>query len=105
MIVLEPLKITIKNYSNDGPISYTVPDFPNEPEKGSHKVTFNNVLYIESSDFKELPENGYRRLTPTQCVGLRHSEFVIKVNHHFLYQSGKQVECLVVTRTFSVGLE
>lgn len=79
MVVLEPLKITITNYSGNGPIVYTVPDFPTEPERGSHKVVFNKVLYIEYSDFKEQPEKGYRRLTPTQCVGLRHSDFVIKV--------------------------
>ncbi|XP_013135252.1 PREDICTED: probable glutamine--tRNA ligase [Papilio polytes] len=95
MVVLEPLKITITNYSGNGPIVYTVPDFPTEPERGSHKVVFNKVLYIEYSDFKEQPEKGYRRLTPTQCVGLRHSDFVIKVSKVIKDESGKviEVEC------------
>ncbi|RVE45973.1 hypothetical protein evm_009376 [Chilo suppressalis] len=79
MVVLEPLKITIKNFPSDKPITINVPDFPNEPEKGSHKVVLYKVLYIESTDFKESPEKGYRRLTPTQSVGLRHAGYVLKV--------------------------
>ncbi|CAG4964530.1 unnamed protein product [Parnassius apollo] len=95
MVVLEPLKITLTNYKDNTMKEYTVPDFPNEPEKGSHKVFFNKVLYIESTDFKEQPEKGYRRLTPTQCVGLRHSEYVIKVSKVIKGDAGKivEVEC------------
>ncbi|CAH2979762.1 unnamed protein product [Chilo suppressalis] len=78
MVVLEPLKITIKNFPSDKPITINVPDFPNEPEKGSHKVVLYKVLYIESTDFKESPGKGYRRLTPTQSVGLRHAGYVLK---------------------------
>ncbi|CAK1578394.1 unnamed protein product [Parnassius mnemosyne] len=92
MVVLEPLKITIANYKDNAPKEYTVPDFPNQPEKGSHKVLFNKVLYIESTDFKEQPEKGYRRLTPTQCVGLRYSEYVIKVSKVIKDDAGKVVE-------------
>lgn len=79
MVVLEPLKITIENFPSDKPIQVSVPDFPNEPEKGSHTVVFNKILYIEASDFKETPEKGYRRLTPKQIVGLRHAGYVIQV--------------------------
>lgn len=81
MVVLEPLKITIVNFPHENSVHVTVPDFPNEPEKGSHNVTFGKVIYIEASDFKEQPEKGYRRLTPTQTVGLRHAGYVIKVNY------------------------
>lgn len=80
MVVLEPLKITIENFPSGKPIQVTVPDFPNEPEKGSHSVVFNKVLYIEASDFKETPEKGYRRLTLTQSVGLRHAGYILKVS-------------------------
>lgn len=80
MVVLEPLKLTITNFPSEKPIEVTVPDFPNEPERGSHKVVFSKVLYIEDNDFKEQPEKGYRRLTPNQSVGLRHAGYVLKVN-------------------------
>lgn len=82
MVVLEPLKITLTNLPKEK-IDVPVPDFPNEPEKGSHKVVFSNVIYIEGSDFKEEPEKGYRRLTQTQSVGLRHAGYVIKVRDSF----------------------
>lgn len=79
MVVLEPLKIVITNFPSDKPVSVSVPDFPTEPEKGSHNVILNKVIYIEATDFKEEPEKGYRRLTPSQSVGLRHAGYVLKV--------------------------
>lgn len=82
-MVLEPLKITLTNLPRDR-VEIAVPDFPNEPEKGSHKVMLSNVIYIEASDFKEEPEKGYRRLTQTQSVGLRHAGYVIKVSYSVL---------------------
>lgn len=81
MVVLEPLKIRIVNFPSEQPISIQVPDFPSEPERGSHSVTFDKVIYIEATDFKEEMEKGYRRLTPTQSVGLRHAGYVIKVRN------------------------
>ena len=80
MVVLEPLKVTITNFPNKDHITVKVPDFPSEPEKSSHNVVFDKVLYIESNDFKELPEKGYRRLTPNQSVGLRHAGYVLKAS-------------------------
>lgn len=84
MVVLEPLKITITNFESGKPIMVQVPDFPNEPEKGTHNVVLDKVLFIEATDFKEQPEKGYRRLTPTQTVGLRHAGYVLKVCFSFL---------------------
>lgn len=54
MVVLEPIKLTIKNFPQEKSIKLTVPDFPNEPEKGHHEITFDEILYIEASDFKEV---------------------------------------------------
>ncbi|XP_022829459.1 probable glutamine--tRNA ligase [Spodoptera litura] len=79
MVTLEPLKITITNYPHEGCLEIPVPDFPSEPTRGQHKVKLNRVLYIEASDFKEVPEAGYRRLTPNQTVGLRHAGYVLTV--------------------------
>ncbi|XP_049865211.1 probable glutamine--tRNA ligase isoform X2 [Pectinophora gossypiella] len=95
MVVLEPLKITITNFPSDKAVVVSVPDFPNETDRGSHKVVFNKVLYIEATDFKEQPEKGYRRLTPTQTVGLRHAGYVIKVSKVIKDGSGNvsEVEC------------
>lgn len=79
LVVLEPLKVTLTNFPYKQPEFINVPNFPNDPEKGTHKVRFDKVIYIERSDFKENPEKGYHRLSPEQAVGLRHCGFVIKV--------------------------
>jgi glutaminyl-tRNA synthetase len=54
MVVLEPLEVSIKNFPSKSPILCDVPDFPNEPNRGSHKVPFAEDLFIEASDFKEV---------------------------------------------------
>jgi len=55
MVVLNPLKVTILNY--DGPTSLEVPDFPKNPELGSHTVTMGSVIYIDRSDFNEVGQS------------------------------------------------
>lgn len=54
MVVLNPLKVTIINYPYDGPTTIDVPDFPKEPQKGSHIVTLDRVLFIDRTDFREV---------------------------------------------------
>ena len=41
MVVLEPLRLNIQNFNDKSmPKSFQVPDFPENPEKGSHSVAF-----------------------------------------------------------------
>ncbi|XP_043652081.1 probable glutamine--tRNA ligase [Drosophila teissieri] len=80
LVVLEPLKVTIKNFPHSAPVQLEVPDFPQNPQQGSHKITLDKVIYIEQGDFKLEPEKGYRRLAPKQSVGLRHAGLVISVD-------------------------
>lgn len=54
MVVLEPLKVTITNFHSDQPIELTVPRFPADESRGSHKIKFDSVIYIEKSDFSEV---------------------------------------------------
>ncbi|KAK4337356.1 hypothetical protein RND71_044154 [Anisodus tanguticus] len=81
MAVLEPLKIRILNLPDEKKNSkIEVPDFPNQPERGVHQICFDEIIYIEESDFRENnTEKGYRRLTKDQSVGLRYANFVIEV--------------------------
>lgn len=76
--VLEPLKVTLVN-QEAGATQISVADFPSNPEKGSHSIAFDRVIYIEKSDFERNPDKGYRRLTPNQTVGLKHANVVIKL--------------------------
>lgn len=93
LVVLEPLKVTITNFPSESPIVLNVPDFPGQPDcKTSHNITFDRVIFIEQTDFKENPEKGYRRLSPTQTVGLRHAGVVLKVTEVIKDNSGAVVE-------------
>jgi len=79
MAVLEPLKVRIMDFPKDAPSSITVPNFPADESKGSHRVPIGSVLYIERSDFRENADSNYKRLTMTQSVGLRHANYIISV--------------------------
>ncbi len=54
MAVLEPLKVTIKNYPFDSKIELAILNFPNDENKGSHKIHFDKTIYIDACDFKEV---------------------------------------------------
>ena len=57
-----------------------MPDFPKEPDRGSHTVLLHSLLYIERSDFmEEGGGKGFRRLTATQPVGLKYTSSAISV--------------------------
>uniref|UniRef100_A0A673L2G2 Glutamine--tRNA ligase n=1 Tax=Sinocyclocheilus rhinocerous TaxID=307959 RepID=A0A673L2G2_9TELE len=78
MAILEPLKVTITNLPTNKEVR--VPDFPANEAKGSHVVPFSKTIFIEQSDFREVMEKGYKRLTSDQPVGLRHAGYVISQN-------------------------
>jgi glutaminyl-tRNA synthetase len=54
MAVLDPLKVTIRNYPFDKPVVLDVLNFPNDENKGSHSVAFDKTIYIDACDFKEV---------------------------------------------------
>jgi glutaminyl-tRNA synthetase len=81
MAVLDPLEVVITNFPHAEPVSIQVPNIPHDEGKGTHQVPLDRVIYIEQNDFYETsPEPDYRRLTPTQSVGLRHTGYVITVD-------------------------
>lgn len=92
MAVLEPLKVTITNLPGNSKSDIRVPDFPANEARGSHVVPFSRTIFIEQSDFREVMEKGYKRLTPEQPVGLRHAGYVISVQKVIKDAQGKVVE-------------
>ncbi|RVE70731.1 hypothetical protein OJAV_G00067230 [Oryzias javanicus] len=92
MAVLEPLKVTITNLAENFKSDVRAPDFPANEAKGSHTVPFTRTIFIEQSDFREVMEKGYKRLTPDQPVGLRHAGYVISVQKIIKDSEGKVVE-------------
>lgn len=93
MAVLEPIKVTIENFPFETKQEIEVPNFPNDESKGTHKVVFDRVVYIDSSDFQEKPtDKGYKRLSLTQPVALRYSGYQIDVKQVIKDSNGKITE-------------
>lgn len=92
MVVLAPLKVTIRNLPADVAAAVDVPDFPTEPQKGTHSIALDRVVYIDRSDFREVEEKGYRRLTPKQPVGLRYAGLIIHLENIKKDADGQIVE-------------
>ncbi|MEA1891634.1 MAG: glutamine--tRNA ligase/YqeY domain fusion protein [Campylobacterota bacterium] len=75
MCVLNPLKVTIENY--DGSEEIDASYYPEDvPKEGSRKLPFSREIYIEHSDFMQIPPKDYFRLTPTQPVRLKHAYII-----------------------------
>ena len=90
MAVLDPIKVTIENYTGSEDI--VAPYFPHDiPKEGSRKIPFSNVVYIEREDFSENPVKGYNRLTLEQPVRLRHA-YIITCKEVIKDASGNIVE-------------
>ena len=77
MAVLEPVKIVIENYPQDGVELLDAPNHPNRPEMGSRQVPFTKEIYIEAEDFREEANKKFKRLVLGKEVRLRNA-YVIK---------------------------
>jgi glutaminyl-tRNA synthetase len=76
MVVFDPLKITITNYSGEGEIIQSENN-PEDENGGNRDIPFTNEIYIEREDFMEIPPKKYFRLAPGQMVRLK-SAFIIQ---------------------------
>jgi len=92
MAVLEPLKVVISNFPKDHSGLVSVPNFPADPNRGTHTVSMTNIIYIEASDFKEEADKNFKRLTLKQSVGLRHAGLVITINNIKKDKDGNPIE-------------
>ena len=77
MAVLRPLKLIIDNYPAGASEEFTVANHPKDESQGSRQVPFSRELWIEADDFQEVPEKGFKRLTPGAEVRLR-AAYIIK---------------------------
>ncbi len=82
--ILDPLKVTIKNWGGSDKEDFEVPRHPKRDELGERTVPFGKSLYIERSDFFDLegPEGeanggkapkGFKRLLPGGKVRLKYA--------------------------------
>ncbi len=75
MVVLDPIKVTVKNYP-EGQTEYVEVENSKKPEDGSRTVPFSRNLYVDRSDFMENPMKGYFRLFPGNEVRFKGAYFL-----------------------------
>ena len=74
-----------------------VPDFPAEEQSTTRRVVLEPELYIERSDFLPETKAGFRRLTPTQPVGIRYAGLVISVKEiHKVHLNWQPYMCYTI---------
>ncbi|WP_198140780.1 glutamine--tRNA ligase/YqeY domain fusion protein [Nitrosospira sp. NpAV] len=75
--ILDPLKVVIDNYPENSEEECLAPNHPQKPDWGKRVVPLSKIIYIEASDFMEIPSKGYFRLSPGAEVRLRYA-YIIK---------------------------
>lgn len=91
MAVTEPIKLTITNYPADKTEYFEVPNNPRDEAAGSRQVPFTGTLYIEKSDFAEVPPPKFQRLKPGGEVRLM-GAYIVKCNEIIKDDAGEIVE-------------
>jgi glutaminyl-tRNA synthetase len=101
MVVFDPLKIVITNYTKDEEILYSENN-PEDENGGSREIPFSNEIYIEREDFMEVPPKKYFRLAPGQMVRLK-SAYIIKCEEMVKDAAGNiaEVRCTYIPESKS----
>lgn len=102
MAVFEPLKVTIDNYPDGASELLPVEINPNDESVGTKNVSFSKTIYIEKSDFMEVPVKGYKRLTADNEVRLKGAYF-IKVKEIIKDENGEVTELICTYDPASKG--
>ncbi|GFZ22753.1 glutamine--tRNA ligase/YqeY domain fusion protein [Eubacterium callanderi] len=89
--VLDPLKVTITNYPEGQTEWLEIETNLDVPEMGMHKMPFGREIYVEKSDFMEVPVKKYFRLFPGNEVRLRGAYF-ITCNEVIKDENGEVIE-------------
>jgi glutaminyl-tRNA synthetase len=76
MAVLRPLKVVLTNYPEGSAEELDCVNNPEDPGRGTRKVPFSRVFYIERDDFMEDPPKKFFRLSPGKEVRLRYAYFI-----------------------------
>jgi glutaminyl-tRNA synthetase len=77
MAVVEPLKVIIDNYPDEGEETFEVPYFPWDRENSpTREVPFSKEIFIERSDFMEDPPKKFFRLAPGREVRLMNAYYI-----------------------------
>ena len=92
--ILDPIKLVITNYPEDQVEYFPVSNNPNDPEAGTRDVAFAREVYIDRSDFAEVPPPKYFRLKPDGEVRLM-GAYIVKCREIIKNEDGsiKEIHC------------
>ena len=76
MAVLDPLKVIITNYPNEGLEYVEAVNNPEDEETGKREIAFSKEIYIDRLDFMEEPPKKYFRLSPGREVRLKFAYYL-----------------------------
>ena len=89
--VSDPIKVVITNYE-EGKVEYfPVSNNPNDENAGTRNVMFTREIYIDKSDFEEVPPPKFFRMKPDGEVRLM-GAYIVKCNEIIKDENGEVVE-------------
>lgn len=105
MAVLRPLKVVLTNIAEGHDERLQAAAHPNV-DMGQRELPFTREIYIDRSDFEEVPPKGFKRLIPGGEVRLRNA-YVIRCDDVIKNAEGEVVElhCYVDLATLGVNPE
>jgi glutaminyl-tRNA synthetase len=87
----KPVKVVIDNYPADKVEYFNLPNNPQDPEAGTRPLPFTKEIYIDESDFAEVPPPKFFRLKPEGEVRLM-GAYIIKCGEIVKDAEGNVVE-------------
>ena len=92
MVVLDPIKVIIDNYTADAnEIPLTGDNNPDNPYGGIRTILFSKEIYIERDDFMEVPVKKYFRLGPGLMVRMKNA-YIIRCDSYKKDEAGNVTE-------------
>ena len=92
--ILDPIKVVVTNFPEDKVEYFELPNNPSDESAGKRKVPFTRELYIDRSDFEEVPPPKFFRMKPDGEVRLM-GAFIVKCNEVVKNADGsiKELHC------------
>ncbi len=92
--ILDPVKVVVTNFPEDRLEYFELPNNPNDENAGKRKVPFTRELYIDRSDFEEVPPPKFFRMKPDGEVRLM-GAYIVKCNEVVKNPDGsiKELRC------------
>ncbi len=92
--IQKPIKVVITNYPEDKTEYFELPNNPQKPEAGTRALPFTRELYIDSSDFAEVPPPKFFRMRPDGEVRLM-GAYIVRCNEIVKNEDGsiKEIRC------------